>query len=174
MKSRLIIKALVLSCGPTEEEAMLMKKHATEELALWSPSGQPGRRAIRPPLKKAHYFLALDRRVSHLLGRGAAHPEHECVKNGAKKNSSTTASPRSNATITPPPEEPQLPRTKLSEEDNNEDAEKEALCHMHDLGMITGNELLPERGALPLSPRLEGVDPPASKARVLPSHSTTT
>jgi hypothetical protein len=95
-------------------------------------------------------------------------------KNGAEKNSSTTASPRSNTTTTPPPEEPQLPRTKLSEEDNNEDAEKEALCHMHDLDMIIGNELLPERGALPLSPRLEGVNPPASKERVLPSHSTTT
>jgi hypothetical protein len=54
-------------------------------------------------------------------------------------------------------------RPKLSEEDINEDAEKEALCHRHDLSMITRNKLLPERGALPLSPRLEGVDLSASK-----------
>jgi hypothetical protein len=63
MKSRLILEALVLPCSPNKKEAMLMKKHAKKELTPSSLSGNPSCHAIRPPPKKALYFLALDRRA---------------------------------------------------------------------------------------------------------------
>jgi hypothetical protein len=75
MKSRLILKALVLPCSSTEEEAMSMK-HAIEELTPSSPSGQPSYHAICPPPKKELSFRAMERRTPHLSRGGASHPEH--------------------------------------------------------------------------------------------------
>jgi hypothetical protein len=83
------------------------------------------------------------------------------------KKPSTTASPRRYPQTPPPPQhEPQCKDPSCRKRHHRRCSDKivpvpTGLTERQ--GSTTGRLLLPERGPLPLSPRIEGVDPPARK-----------